>query len=138
MTPTQLGRPWIVIGSLSGFLGVSMGAFGAHGLAEKLSPRALSIFQTGAQYQMYHAFALILLGILSSIPSETSSTTVESTRWTKIAGRSFLWGTVLFSGSLYSLAITGIKALGMITPFGGLAFLLGWLAFAKLATRLQT
>lgn len=116
-----MSRTWILLGAFSGFLAVATGAFGAHGLADKLEPKALAVFHTGAQYQMYHALALIGLGAwASSHPSAPTS----------LAGWSFVAGTVLFSFSLYALALSGVKILGAITPFGGMAFLIGWIAFA--------
>jgi uncharacterized membrane protein YgdD (TMEM256/DUF423 family) len=115
------GRLWVILGSLSAFIGVAMGAFGAHGLAEHLEPRMLAVFNTGAQYQMYHALALVGLGIWAAKNPATS---------TSLPGWAFVVGTVLFSGSLYALAISGIKILGAITPLGGVSFLIGWLALA--------
>lgn len=118
------GNFWIILGSLFGFLGVSAGAFGTHSLSKHLDSQSLSIFQTGAQYQMYHALALIGLGTWANRFPEISSGRV---------GWAFVIGIFLFSGSLYALAISGIKALGAITPLGGIAFLGGWLTFAWLA-----
>jgi uncharacterized membrane protein YgdD (TMEM256/DUF423 family) len=109
---------FLSIGSINAFLAVALGAFGAHGLKDRLSSDMLSVYQTGVQYQMYHALALILVALLSSqLPQ---STTVN---W---AGWLFFIGIVLFSGSLYALSLSGIKILGAITPLGGLAFLAGW------------
>src|SRR6185312_6623804 len=113
----------IALGSLNGFIAVAMGAFAAHGLAARLEPRLLETFRTGAQYQMYHALALVLIGVmLQRQPSAVAS----NSAWAMLAG------IVLFSGSLYALALTGMTRLGIITPFGGVAFLAGWamLAFA--------
>lgn len=103
-----------------------MGAFGAHALTERLDARALAIYATGAQYQMYHALALLAVGLWGMRHPEIS------TIW---PGLAFAIGTVLFSGSLYILAITGIRGLGIITPFGGVFFLIGWLGFALLALK---
>jgi uncharacterized membrane protein YgdD (TMEM256/DUF423 family) len=112
---------WVVIGAVSAFLSVAMGAFGAHALAATLSPKALSIYQTAAQYQMYHALALIGLGAwLAQHPGGPGT----------VAGWAFTAGTVLFSGSLYALALTDVKILGAITPLGGLSFMVGWIALA--------
>lgn len=101
------------LGALFALLSVAAGAFGAHALRTVLPPAALEIFQTAARYQMYHALALLLLGTLNQ-PKHP---------W---AGWCFVTGIFLFSGSLYGLSITGITALGMITPLGGLAWLIGW------------
>jgi uncharacterized membrane protein YgdD (TMEM256/DUF423 family) len=117
---------WIVIGAVSGFLAVAFGAFGAHGLAETLDAKALAVYQTAAQYQMYHSLALIGLGAWSARQPEASIA---------VAGAAFSVGIVVFSGSLYALALTGIKWLGAVTPVGGLAFLVGWAAFAIQAWR---
>jgi uncharacterized membrane protein YgdD (TMEM256/DUF423 family) len=119
-------NPWIVVGAVSGFLAVAIGAFGAHGLKAILSPEALTVYHTGAQYQMYHALALVGLGIWAAQnPSLNPS----------LPGWAFTAGILLFSGSLYALALTDIKLLGAITPFGGLSFMFGWLCLAWLAAR---
>lgn len=119
-----MSRIWLVSGALSGFIAVATGAFGAHALSERLSTKALSIWNTAAQYQMYHALALIALGVYAhSVPHVSTS----------IPGWSFLLGTVIFSGSLYALALTDVKILGAITPIGGLGFLIAWLSFALVA-----
>jgi uncharacterized membrane protein YgdD (TMEM256/DUF423 family) len=110
-----------VLGCLSGFVAVAAGAFAAHGLRQKLSPEGLAVFETGARYGMYHALALIgLAWALGRWPSASLDA----------AGWLFVAGTVLFSGSLYSLSLTGMRWLGAVTPIGGAAFLLGWLLFA--------
>lgn len=105
-------------GALFGFLAVALGAFAAHGLAERLEPRLLAVFKTGAEYQMYHALALLIIGLLIHNWPESSLL--------RFAGQSFIAGIALFSFSLYALALTGIGPLGAITPFGGIAFLTGW------------
>jgi uncharacterized membrane protein YgdD (TMEM256/DUF423 family) len=101
----------------AGFLGVALGAFGAHALRARLSPEMLAVFETGVRYQMYHAFA-------------TFAAAWAFARWQKrstgVAGWLFLTGIVVFSGSLYLLALTGERWLGVITPIGGVAFLAGW------------
>jgi len=112
--------PFFVIGCAAAFLSVALGAFGAHVLKDTLSPENLSVFQTGVQYQMYHALALIGVGIVSHFGKSRALT------WSGIL---FTLGIVLFSGSLYVLSTTGIKNLGIITPFGGLSFLAGWISF---------
>jgi uncharacterized membrane protein YgdD (TMEM256/DUF423 family) len=117
----KVERVFIFIGGLSGFLAVAAGAFGAHALRQKLPADMLSVFETGARYQMYHAFALLAVAWVAA-------------RWPgpviHLAGWCFVAGTVLFSGSLYLLAFTDTHWIGAITPLGGLAFLLGWLALA--------
>ena len=110
---------FVVLGSLSAFLGVGLGAFGAHGLKTKVTPEMLAVWQTGVLYHLVHALGLLLIGILCHMMPEAA--TVRNAGW------AILLGTVLFSGSLYLLVLTGVKPLGMITPFGGIAFLVGWL-----------
>jgi uncharacterized membrane protein YgdD (TMEM256/DUF423 family) len=114
------------LGALSGFLAVAAGAFGAHALKAHLAPDLLAVFETGARYQLMHALALVLVALMiDRAPSKPL----------KLAGAMFVIGTVLFSGSLYALALSGVRVLGAITPFGGLCFLTGWLALAVGATR---
>ncbi len=113
---------FIIIGSLLAMLSVAFGAMGAHSLKNSLDLQALSVFQTAATYQMYHALALILTAL--SYPHCLNSKLLN------IAGWLFLAGILLFSGSLYGLSIWGIKSLGMITPIGGMCFIIAWLLFA--------
>jgi uncharacterized membrane protein YgdD (TMEM256/DUF423 family) len=113
------GRLWILLGGTLGFLGVALGAFGAHGLEGKLSARGIEVYHTAAQYQMYHALALLALGAWG-----------HSSSWTSFTGWAWTAGTLVFSGSLYALALTDIRWLGAITPIGGLAFLAGWISVA--------
>ncbi len=115
-----MSRCWWISGALSGFFAVAMGAFGAHALAGKLSTRSLEIYQTAAHYHLIHAVALLAVGAWTSQHPETGNA----------AGWLFLTGTIIFSGSLYLLAITDIKWLGAITPIGGTLFLAGWLSIA--------
>ena len=117
---------WISVGSLAGAISVGIGAFGAHALRERLDPDALSIFDLAARYQMYHALAILAVGFMALRVDSLS---------VRIAGLSFIAGIVLFSGSLYILALTGQRWLGMVTPFGGLALILGWMALAVAALR---
>ncbi|MCF6094055.1 DUF423 domain-containing protein [Microaerobacter geothermalis] len=118
---------FVILGSLNMFLSVALGAFGAHGLKGKISPDLLAIYQTGVQYQMIHAIALIFIAILSDRLGA-----ISLMNW---SGWLFQIGILLFSGSLYALSISGIKVLGAITPFGGVAFLLGWILLALAAIR---
>ena len=119
-----MDRNFLLVGGLAGFVGVALGAFGAHGLRSRVSPEMLAVFETGVRYHMYHAFAILI--VAAAIGS------IGASRLLTIAGWSFSAGIVLFSGSLYALALTGVGTLGAITPLGGLLFLLGWgcLAFA--------
>jgi uncharacterized membrane protein YgdD (TMEM256/DUF423 family) len=110
---------FILIGSLNAFLGVALGAFGAHGLKSRVAPEMLIVWQTGVQYHLVHALALLLIGILCHLMPEPAL--VRSAGWL------IMVGIVLFSGSLYVMVLSGVKALGIITPLGGVAFLVGWL-----------
>ena len=118
---------FLAIASILGGLSIIAGAFASHALREKLSERALEIFETAARYQMYHALALLLVALLISQTEFSHSSLV-------IAGWAFIIGVTIFSGSLYALSLTDIKVLGAITPLGGLAFIIGWgaLAYASL------
>ncbi len=111
---------WGTIGAISAALAVIAGAFGTHGLRGRLEPDMLAVFETGARYQMYHALAMIAAGFAAA----------RGGRVAGVAGGLFLAGTVLFSGSLYALALTGVRAFGAITPIGGLCFIMGWVALA--------
>ena len=113
---------FLLLGSVSGFLSVALGAFGAHALKEKLDEYSLGIFHTGVTYQTTHALALVLVALLLKWYPDSSGL-----GW---AGWCFAAGTVIFSGSLYTLAMTGIKVLGAITPIGGVLFLAGWALLA--------
>jgi uncharacterized membrane protein YgdD (TMEM256/DUF423 family) len=121
-------RLWILIGAVSGALSVMTGAFGAHALRERLTVRALEIYQTACHYQMVHALALVALGIWSAQLAQSNST--SSLTFAGWAGWAFTIGTVIFSGSLYALALTDVRILGAITPFGGLGFIFGWIMIA--------
>jgi uncharacterized membrane protein YgdD (TMEM256/DUF423 family) len=119
-----MDRVFIVLAGLSGFIGVAAGAFGAHALRDRLTSDMLSVFQTGVMYQMYHALALLAVGILLGRFS------IDGSAWLTASGWLFVAGTLLFSGSLYALALSGVSVLGAITPLGGLAFLGGWAVLA--------
>jgi len=116
-----MDRLFFSLGSASAFLAVAAGALGAHALRGRLGPDSLSVFETAARYQMYHALALLAVSWASTRWSESL---------TQSAGWLFTVGTVLFSGSLYGLAFTGVRWLGAITPLGGVAFLAGWICLA--------
>lgn len=118
---------WLLIAAINGFLAVAAGAFGAHGLQGRLDAHALTVFETGARYQMYHALAI---GVAAF--AKRGSATTPATA----AAGFFLAGIVLFSGSLYLLALTGARGLGIVTPFGGVAFLIGWILLGVAAVRL--
>jgi uncharacterized membrane protein YgdD (TMEM256/DUF423 family) len=116
-----MARTFALLGALSAGLAVMAGAFGAHALRARLAPDALNVFETAARYQMYHAFALLV-------------TAWAVTQWpgpsVRAAGWLFLAGTIVFSGSLYVLSISGQRWLGAVTPLGGLLFIAGWIMLA--------
>jgi uncharacterized membrane protein YgdD (TMEM256/DUF423 family) len=114
---------WLLVAAINGFLAVAFGAFAAHGLSGRIDAQALQTFETGARYHMYHALALGLAALAAR------------TAPTNAAAWFFLIGIVLFSGSLYLLALTGIKAFGIVTPFGGFSFLIGWALLAWAAMK---
>ena len=120
-----MDRTFLLIGSVFGFLGVAFGAFGAHALRSRLSSDMLAVFETGVRYQMYHAFAILIvaaaIGRLGPVPLLAA------------AGWIFAAGILLFSGSLYALTLTGVGTLGAITPIGGMLFLAGWAVLAWFA-----
>src|SRR4051812_36468109 len=119
-----MDRIFLTVGALSGLVAVALGAFGAHSLRDRLSADMLSVFQTGVTYQMYHALALLAVGVVLGRFS------IDGSAWLSASGWLFVAGTVLFSGSLYALSLSGVSWLGAITPLGGVAFLAGWLALA--------
>lgn len=120
-------RSFLMLAAFFGFTGVGLGAFAAHGLKTRLSPEYLAIFHTGVLYQLIHALAILGVAVLAAqLPGRLVT-------W---AGFSFALGILLFSGSLYVLTLTGISKLGIITPFGGLAFLVGWALLGLAAWRL--
>ena len=107
-----------------------LGAFASHALKDRLSERALEIWETGTKYQMYHALALILVALLLNRLSTGSTPLI-------VAGYAFIAGTILFSGSLYALSLSGIKILGAITPLGGVAFITGWICLTIAALGME-
>jgi uncharacterized membrane protein YgdD (TMEM256/DUF423 family) len=114
-------RGFAAAGAASAALAVLAGAFGAHALRTRVPLDLLVVFETAARYQMYHALGLVAVGLLAE---RTSHTRVRAAGWLFVAG------TVAFSGSLYALSLTGIRALGAVTPVGGLCFIAGWIALA--------
>ncbi len=134
----SISRRFLMIGALSAGTAVAAGAFGAHALRARLEPRLLEVFETAARYQMYHALALVAVAVVL-----TRSTGVTMAPLGPAPGHGltvasawcFVIGTVLFSGSLYAMAFTGIRALGAITPLGGVAFIAGWVCLAVAAAR---
>lgn len=115
----------LALGALSALTGIAFGAFGAHGLKTLLSPELLAVYHTGVSYQMWHALGLILIALLRRQTPDSAALA-----W---AGRLMFAGIVLFSGSLYLLALLNLKVLGLITPFGGVSFLAAWALVARYA-----
>lgn len=121
-----MAQVFAVLGSVSALLAVGLGAFASHGLRERLSAEMLGVFEIGVRYQMYHALALFAVAWATERWPGTAAA---------VAGWLFVAGTVVFSGSLYALSTSGVRWLGAITPIGGGALLLGWLALAWAASR---
>jgi uncharacterized membrane protein YgdD (TMEM256/DUF423 family) len=117
---------FLIIATLLGMLAVILGAFGAHGLEKSLDPHMLKRFHTGVEYQFYHGVTLLVVGLLWER---------QQNHWLAAAGYAFSSGVLLFSGSLYVYAITDITAIAMITPFGGTAFIIGWLCLLRYALK---
>ena len=127
MTPNGI----VALGAVLGGLSVAIGAFGAHGLQGRVAPEMLTVFEVGVRYQMYHALALVLLGLFAG--RGPSPAPLEVPPGVTPAAWLFVAGIALFSGSLYALVLTGTRWLGAITPIGGVAFLAAWTMFARAA-----
>jgi uncharacterized membrane protein YgdD (TMEM256/DUF423 family) len=119
----KLPQTILPVAAISAALAVACGAFGAHALKTRVAPEDLLIWQTAVNYQMWHSLALLLVGVLAKISMPSSALILSA--------RSFLIGIIIFSGSLYLLVLTNTRWLGAITPIGGVAFIVGWLLFAK-------
>lgn len=120
---------FLMLAGINGFLAVSLGAFAAHGLKDKLSPELMNTFQTGVQYQMYHALALFGIALLTvNYPASVAL---------RVSGYLLVLGIILFSGSLYGLSLTGMRWLGPITPLGGICFLAAWASLCWFAASQQ-
>ena len=117
---------YLFLSAICGGLAVVIGAFGAHGLDSMMSDEMAEIFETGVKYHFYHALAMLALA--------AGSSSLWTSRWCVWACRSWIFGIAIFSGTLYTLALTEIRWLGAITPIGGVALILGW-AFAAFAAR---
>jgi uncharacterized membrane protein YgdD (TMEM256/DUF423 family) len=123
----RVDRTFLWVGGAAGFIGVALGAFGAHGLRTRLSAEMLTVFETGVRYQMYHALAILIVALAAA---RLDGWLIRSAGWL------FTAGIVLFSGSLYALALSGVTVLGAVTPLGGLAFLAGWAALVIASLRI--
>jgi uncharacterized membrane protein YgdD (TMEM256/DUF423 family) len=121
-------KTWLFIAALTGALGVSLAAFGEHVLAGRLAPHDLATFATGGRYQLFHALAMAVAALAARGPAKALA---------QRAALLFFLGTLLFSGSLYGLALTGVRTIGFITPLGGLALIAGWIVLALAALKLE-
>ena len=126
MYDTKMAATWFSAGAVMCGLGVLLGAFGAHGLRDRVTPEMLAVFETGVRYHLVHGLALLAVAW---------ATTRWPNTWITASGWLFVAGIVIFSGSLYLLSITGVRWLGAITPIGGLCFVAGWLILALSAIR---
>lgn len=139
------GRRTVALGALLGGIGVALGAFGAHGLRGRVPEDLLQVFEIGVRYHLVHALAIVAAGILAMLAERASGQhpgADRGPRATPTAGGAavraafaFALGVAVFSGSLYTLALTGIRWLGAITPIGGVAYIVGWILLARAALR---
>lgn len=118
---TSVAKLFLILGGINAALVVMLGAFGAHGLKAKLTAEMLAVYQTGVHYHLFHALGLLAVGLVAS--------QIADSVWLKWSGWLMLLGIILFSGSLYLLGVSGLRWLGIITPFGGLAFIAAWIVF---------
>lgn len=125
-----MARIFILIAAISGFLSVSIGAFAAHGLKKTLTPELIDVVKTGVQYQMYHALALLIVALL--LMQKPAASGLKASGW------AFILGSLMFSGSLYALAMGAPRWLGPVTPLGGLCFLVGWVLLAITGWRMKS
>ena len=119
MSPTA--KLFLILGGINAVLVVMLGAFGAHGLKARMTAEMLAVYQTGVHYHLFHALGLLAVGLVA--------TQIADSVYLKWAGWLMLVGIILFSGSLYVLSLSGLRWLGMVTPFGGLAFITAWIVF---------
>src|SRR3989344_4495101 len=117
----SMSKLFLILGGINAALVVMLGAFGAHGLKAKLTVEMLAVYQTGVHYHLFHALGLLTVGLVA--------TQIADSVWLKWSGWLMLLGIILFSGSLYVLSVSGLRWLGMVTPFGGLAFIAAWIVF---------
>lgn len=126
-------RQWLAVGAVSGFLFVGMGAFGAHGLRDTVPEALLAAYRTGVDYHAWHTFAILVIALLMGRSDDDRTLGVL-----RLSAVMFLFGIVLFAGSLYAMALTGVRGLGAITPIGGVALLGGWIGLGWAAVRRAT
>ena len=118
----RLAKLFLTIGAIAMLWAVALGAFGAHTLKSQLAPDLLAVYHTGVEYHFYHALGLLAVGLVAQ--------RLPDSNWLRASGWLMLAGIVIFSGSLYLLAVTGVRAFGAVTPIGGVAFMLAWVLFA--------
>jgi uncharacterized membrane protein YgdD (TMEM256/DUF423 family) len=118
---------FLILGGINAALVVMLGAFGAHGLKARLTAEMLAVYQTGVHYHLFHALGLLVVGLVAS--------QIADSVWLKWSGWLMLAGIILFSGSLYVLSVSGMRWLGMVTPFGGVAFIAAWIVFVIAVAR---
>jgi uncharacterized membrane protein YgdD (TMEM256/DUF423 family) len=118
---SPIAKLFFILGGINAALVVMLGAFGAHGLKTKLTAEMLAVYQTGVHYHLFHALGLLAVGLVAS--------QIADSVWLKWSGWLMLAGVILFSGSLYVLSVSGLRWLGMVTPFGGVAFIAAWIVF---------
>lgn len=118
----QTAKVFLILGGINAALVVLLGAFGAHGLKARMTAEMLSVYQTGVHYHLFHALGLLAVGLVA--------TQISGSAYLKWSGWSMLAGIILFSGSLYVMSVSGLRWLGIITPFGGVAFIVAWVLFA--------
>jgi uncharacterized membrane protein YgdD (TMEM256/DUF423 family) len=117
----QTAKVFLILGGINAAVVVLLGAFGAHGLKARMTAEMLSVYQTGVHYHLFHALGLLAVGLVA--------TQISGSAYLKWSGWSMLAGIILFSGSLYVMSVSGLRWLGIITPFGGVAFIVAWVLF---------
>jgi uncharacterized membrane protein YgdD (TMEM256/DUF423 family) len=118
---SSTAKLFLILGGINAALVVMLGAFGAHGLKAKLTAEMLAVYQTGVHYHLFHALGLLAVGLVAS--------QIADSVWLKWSGWLMLLGIILFSGSLYVLSVSGLRWVGVVTPFGGVAFIAAWIVF---------
>lgn len=129
---------FLLIAALFGATGVMLGAFGAHGLRDLLTPERMATYQTAVTYQMWHALALLCVSLLGRTVGASAARDPKAIHWLRICAYALTAGTLIFSGSLYLLVLLDLPILGAITPIGGVALIIGWLSLAYAALQLKS
>lgn len=124
----RIERTWIIVACTVAFIAVAGGAFGAHGLRDRVTEQALGWWETGARYAMFHVVGLVVVALQAG---------TRAAKRARVAGLLFTFGALLFTGSLWTMTLTDVRILGAVTPFGGLSFLAGWVVLATTASRAE-